>query len=61
MTTYTALAFLTAYEPGTVALMPPEVDLSADTAKAHAMAAAGGLLVNPGGAYPALVWFSVFP
>lgn len=64
MTAYTAADFLAAYEPATVALMATPVhtaDLSADTAKAHAVAAAGGLPVNPEGAYPALVWFAVYP
>ena len=63
-TTYTAAVYLAAYEPAVIALMDNPAtladDLAGDTLRAHAVAAAGGLPVDPNGSYPALVWFAVF-
>lgn len=63
-TTYTAAAYLAAYEPAVLTLMDNPAtlahDLAGDAVRAHDIAAAGGLSVDPNGSYPAVVWFAVF-
>ena len=59
-TTYTAAAYLAAYEPAVLTLMADPTDLSGDTQRADAVATQAGLPVDPAGRYPVVVWFAVF-
>lgn len=58
---FTATSYLAAYDPASASQMPPDIDLSDDTAKAHKIAVEGGLSKDIEGRYPAIVWFSVYP